>query len=417
MVRWHGWSRGVRAWLRLRFMPMSRHGTWMPALWADYECKPEDLSQEFWQATKPHRADFERLGFVQCRLGKANKKSDKISDPAILDSGAIFYLDSTRRYFGQLLYVKQKHGNNFRMAFTAAFENGTLTCTNRSAVFDSANAGKVIRIDSYDVPVIYNRFRDELQRSSETPRAFPDLESLRQWSDTLKIKSFEDRVRRGLFVRMTEREVAALWAERQRYPAGPPPPLRRRRFRLEFFPTALVLICVVSLLMHRHRQLPAGPISMTENTIEYYGQQFKMSRSYAEYDDYKDDPNNLDTNELPRIERTMESVKVPTSFKDRNAFFDFIGLDLVFPGYGWGGIGTSIQTDDGSTFDAESVEIPQVNKERVIVVRNEMSGELKLADDFVFENNETNSISRVRLEHGQLEYFDAAGHLFRKKAI
>jgi hypothetical protein len=423
MIRWHGWARGIRTWLRTRFMRMSRHGSWMPGLWLEGECKPEDLSPEFWQATKPHRADFEKLGFVQCRLGKATKKYDKLSDPSIRDSGAIFYIDSTRCYFGQLLYVRtfaqlQRTGTNtIRISFSAAFEDGTLTCTNRSPTFDSANTGKVIRLDSYDVPLIYDRFREELQRRSETPRSFPDLDSLRQWSDALRMRRFEDRVRRRLFVRMTEPEVAAWWAERQRYPAGRPPPLPRRRFRVDFFRTSLVLISVFWVLVYLHRQHQSGSVSTSGDTIEYRGQQFKMRLPYDSYEDYKDDPNNLDTNELPRIEQTMESATIPDSFKDRKAFIDFIAFDLEFPGYGWGGIGTGVQTGDGSTFDVESVEIPQAGKERVVVVRDEPASQLKLVDDFIFDDGETNSISRVRLEHGQLEYFDAAGRLFRKRAI
>jgi hypothetical protein len=420
MIRWHGWRGGVRAWLRTRFKPMSRHATWMPRLWAENECKTEDLSPDFWQATKPHRTDFEKLGFVQCHLTKAIKKTDKLFDPSIRDSGGIFYIDSTRSYFGQLLYLRTyaRETSSIHITFTAAFEHCNLTCTNHSITFDSANSGKIIRLNSFDVPAIYNRFREELQRYSETPRSFPDLESLRQWSDALKMKAFEDRVRRRLFVRMTEPEVVALWAERQRYPAGRPAPSPRRRLRLELMPTTLVVVLMVILMVLRHRNMPAssGGNTIAGDTIIYQGQQFKMSRSYAEYEDYKDDPNNLDTNDLGRIERTMEAVKIPASFKDSDDFIHFI-FDLKFPGYGVGGIGASIQTDDGSTFDAESVEIPQMDKERVLVVRQEPGGGLKLVDDFVCDESGTNSISQVRLEHQQLEYFDQRGKIFRKKGI
>lgn len=419
-VRWHGWSRGVGAWLGTRFKPMSRHATWMPRTWAENECKTEDLSPDFWQATKPHRADFEKLGFVQCHLTKSIKKTDKLFDPSILDSGGIFYIDPTRSYFGQLLYVRTHvRASSIHIIFTAAFERGNLlTCTNHSIHFDSANSGKIIRLNSFDVPAIYNRFREELQRCSETPRSFPDLESLRQWSDGLKIKAFEDRVRRRLYVRMTEPEVVALWTERQRYPAGRPPPPPRRRLRLELMPTTLVLVLMIILMVLRHRNIPAsgGGNTISGDRIIYQGQQFKMSRAYAEYDDYKDDPNNLVTNELGRIEQTIESVKIPASFKDSDDFIRFI-FDLEFPGYGVGGIGASIQTDDGSTFDAESVEIPQMDKERVLVVRQEPGGGLKLVDDFVCDESGTNSIGRVQLKNRQLEYFDQKGNLFRKKDL
>jgi hypothetical protein len=425
LVRWHGWRRGIGLWLRTRYMPMSRHANWMPRLWAECECKPEDLSPEFWQATKPHRADFEKLGFVQCHLTQATKKSDKISDPSIRDSGGIFFLDSTQCYFGQVLYVRTFAGsqrgetNSIRISFSAAFKHGNLTCTNQSPTFDSANTGKVIRINSYDVPVIYNRFREELQRCSETPRSFPDLDSLRQWSDALKLKAFEDRVRRGLFVRMTEPEAAAAWAERQRYPAGPPPPLPRRRFRVDVLPTALVLILLVSLIFYQHRQISGnvGGNKIAANTIDYQGQQFKMSRAYTDYEDYKDDPNNLDTNELGRIEKTMETVKVPPSFGDRKEFIHFMIFDFEFPGYGLGFLGASSTTDDGSTIETAMVEIPQRNKERVISLRKVAGGDLKLIDDFVYSGSDTNDISRVRFEQQQLEYFDHRGRLVREKVI
>ena len=297
------------------------------------------------------------------------------------------------------------------------FKKGTLSCTNRSPSFDPANTGKVIRIDSYDVPVIYSRFRDELQRRSETPRSFPDVDSLRQWFDGLKMKSFEDWVRRGLLVRMTEPEVAAAWAERQRYPAGRPAPSPQRRFRLELLPTTLVLVLLVSLIVHRHRlslKTIIAENSAATNTIDYHGQQFKLSRSYTDYDDYKDDPNNLDTNELPRIEQTMESVKIPASYKNYKELV-YATADLEFPGYGESVRGG--KTDDGSKLDLVSVEIPQANKERVVVARSDSGESWKLVDDFIYSGSDTNDIRRVQMEHRQLEYFDQGGRLVRKKAI
>jgi hypothetical protein len=38
-------------------------------------------------------------------------------------------------------------------------------------------------------------------------------------------------------------------------------------------------------------------------------------------------------------------------------------------------------------------------------------------EDFIYANDETNSIERVKLEHGQLKYFDENGRLVRKKSI
>jgi hypothetical protein len=419
-VRWHGARGGFRAWVKSRFARSPSSGMWMPGLWTENECNAEALSADFWQATKPHRADFEKLGFVQCRLAKVERSLD----PMNRDSGSIFYLDPTRCYFGQLIYSRRylrasgREFNHIVIAFTAALERGSFACTNSRLSFDSANDGEVIRLHSYDVPVIYKIFQAKLQERRETPQPFLNLEALRQWFDERQIRNFEEHVRRRLFIPMTESEIAAAKADMERASKGLPPQPSRRRLRLELMPTTLVLVLLVTLMVLRHRHMPAiaGGNTIAGDTIIYQGQQFKMSRSYAEYDDYKDDPNNLDTNDLGRIERTMELVKIPASFKGSDDFIHFI-FDLKFPGYGVGGIGASIQTDDGSTFDAESVEIPQMDKERVLVVRQEPGGDLKLVDDFVCEESGTNSIGRVRLEHRQLEYFDQRGKIFRKKAI
>src|SRR5262245_5730221 len=47
------------------------------------------------------------------------------------------------------------------------------------------------------------------------------------------------------------------------------------------------------------------------NTIDYQGKRFKLSKAYSTWDDYKDDPDNLDTNEFERIERVMVEASFP----------------------------------------------------------------------------------------------------------
>lgn len=410
MLRWYGWQRGFKAWFKTRFTRPTRGGWWMPGLWVENECKQEDLSPDFWQATKPHRRNFEQLGFAVCGFSKQTKTLSQ----TIRDSGGISYLDPTRRYFGQLLYVRvyrparRVETNEIVIAFTAMFENGSLSCTNHRKSFDSLETSEVIRLNSYDVNLIYRRFQEELPKRPDPPRSFPDLESLRQWFDARQVKIFENRVRRRLFVPMTDPEIAAARAALQSVGSGAPPPLPRRRLRLEFWPMMIALLLILHIV-YRHLQAPG-------NSFEYQGQHFKMRLPYASYEDYKDDPNNLDTNELGRIEQTMESAKIPTSFKDREAFIHFMVFDLEFPGYGLSSIGGNMRTDDGSTLEVESVEIPQADKDRVVVVR-EFGDQLKLVDDFIYDTAGTNAISRVEMEHSQLRYFDNAGHSFREKSF
>src|SRR5690242_19277045 len=73
-------------------------------------------------------------------------------------------------------------------------------------------------------------------------------------------------------------------------------------------------------------------------TLDYGGQSFKTAKRYRSYEDYKDDPNNLDTNELIRIEKLMSEASLPSSFNSRKDFINAM-FKLKFPGYGLGGIG------------------------------------------------------------------------------
>jgi hypothetical protein len=409
--RW-GFVRGIRFFLRTRHMGAGG-GTWMPGLWSELECEPEDLSEEFWLATKPHCGDFEKLGFIRCRIAKT-----KTLNPQIRDSGGIGFLDSTRCYFGQVNFIRifrRARGaetNEIIISFTAVFEDGgSFSCTNHQQIFDSVGNSKIVRVDSYDVNVIYQRFLEGLQQRKESPRRFPDTESLRQWFDARQMKEFEERVHRGLFVRMTDQEVAVAQTLQGR--AAAVTPVFPRGFGWKWALWVVIIGCIVVFHFTRN-QMPHVPRGRPD-TIEYQGQEFKMRKAYPSYEDYKDDPNNLDTNELDRIEQTIVSAKEPESFANRKEFIDFLIFQLQFPGYGMGGNGDFPKADDGTRLEVETVEIPQKEKDRVLTLKQ--SGEqLILVDDFVY-STATNQIAHVKLKDKVLHYYDADNQLIREKQL
>lgn len=411
-VRMWGFRRALTNYFKTRLMHPTPGG-WMPGLWSESERKKEDFSEEFWLATKPHRKDFEDLGFTQCRLAKSKNLNLRIRD-----SGLIGYLDSTRSYFGQVHYIKVRRATNrdtneIHITVTAMFENGSLSCTNNRISFDSFDESDITYLNSFDVKVIYQKFLERVQRRKGTPRQFPDIESLRQWFDARQWRLFEERVRRRLYLPMTEAEAANAQAIKQS--GAPPLPVSVRSSRgigkVRWFLWILILGCLLALrFIH-----PAWHgASRSSDTIEYRGQHFKMSKAYPSYEDYKDDPNNLNTNELDRIEQAMTNAPVPATFKDSDAFLRFM-LDLEFPGYGLGGLGVSPQIDDGSTLLIESVEIPQRGKERVIAVR-QARGQLKTINDFVYKPEETR-ISAIKLEKQTLRFYDPQNRLLREKHL
>lgn len=384
----------------------------MPGLWAENECKKEDLSEEFWLATKPHRKDFEELGFTQCRLAKS-----KTLNPRIADLGLIGYLDSTRCYFGHVSYIRvrragNRHRNQIHIRFTAMFETGSVSCTNNKQSFDSFEESDVTYLDSFDVKFVYQQFLQRIQSRKDSPRQFPDLESLQQWFDSRQQRMLEEYVRRRLFLPMTDAEVAAAQARLQSSAPPIPPSIAVGKIRWALW---LIIIACLLALHFIHNEFPGtrSLLGSRSDTMEYRGQRFKLRKAYATWDDYKDDPNNLDTNEIVRIEQIMTNAPVPDTFKDREEFLRFVTFNLVFPGYGEGSF--EERADDGSILDSETVEIPQRDKDRVIVVR-EADGQLKRVDDFIY-NTATNEINEVKLEKQVLRYYDTKNNLLREKHL
>jgi hypothetical protein len=140
------------------------------------------------------------------------------------------------------------------------------------------------------------------------------------------------------------------------------------------------------------------------NEIEYQGQHFKLTKNYRSYDEYKNDPENLDPSEVARVEAAIVGAKVARSYPDRRQMV-FATIQLQFPGYGLTHFGEKPQPD-GSSLAGVAVEIPRANKERVLVFRGR-DGHYTLIDDFVAETDE--EIKLVREEAGRLVYCSFAG--------
>jgi hypothetical protein len=418
LLRMYGWLRAPWLYLVSRRMRPSSV-TWFPGLWSETECRRVDLSDDFWRATESYRKGFGQLGFIEIGFQNHPKNLHRF----VRDTGGIRYWNADHTCFGQLIYHRIYHPNKrveiieVIIAFTAVFDDGTFfACTNTKKAFDALAENEVVRLNSNDPVFIHKQFQKHLQRQRRKPRAFADVETLRHWYDERQQKAFEIRVNRRLFLPMTEQEIAAARAKFEGK-AQPPIPGKNptKRFKT-LLPVWLILIgCIVALALLRHylgNHAPIVPHSR-DDTMEYRGQQFKLNKAYNDFDDYKNDPNNLNTNELDRIERIMTTAEAPPTFKDAKAFFEFVGFQLVFPGYGNTSMGA--QTDDGSHLLVEAVEIPQRDKDRVLVAR-ETGGELKLVDDFIY-NTATNELNRVRLEKQALRYYDSQNRLLREKSL
>jgi hypothetical protein len=100
---------------------------------------------------------------------------------------------------------------------------------------------------------------------------------------------------------------------------------------------------------------------------------------YRDFDEYKNDPDNIAPSETERVQRLLIGAPVAHTFASRLDLFRGVG-QIAFPGYGTGS-GAS-RLSDGSELLAVTIEIPRAEKDRYLVFRGR-DGRYELIDDFV----------------------------------
>lgn len=138
-------------------------------------------------------------------------------------------------------------------------------------------------------------------------------------------------------------------------------------------PACAGLAAVVLWMLTRDRVSMPG-------TIEYRGEPFKLTRTYVDYDDYKDDPNNIDPSENFHVEQAVIKAPVLSTFQTRKQMIHAMSA-IQFPGYGLGTFGGHSATP-GEDLVCWSIEIPRANKSRIVVFRG-AEGRYVLIDDFI----------------------------------
>jgi hypothetical protein len=209
------WRRPIPGYYKVSFrahpkLTKSIPSGWMPGTWAELECAEQELSEAFRKAAAPYREKFKKLGFAE----QGFKKLKRVLSAVHRDDGGINYLDASRCQYGQMIYNRsflrkqQAEKEHVIVAFTAVFQNEILSCTNRTTPADDVLPNhKVIRIETDNVMLLHQKFVEELRQRGDQPRRFDELPSLQAWFNANKIEIFEDKVRRGLWVRMSDYEV------------------------------------------------------------------------------------------------------------------------------------------------------------------------------------------------------------------
>jgi hypothetical protein len=137
--------------------------------------------------------------------------------------------------------------------------------------------------------------------------------------------------------------------------------------------------------------------------IPFRGQMIKLSKSYYDFDSYKNDPDNIAPSETARVQELVVDAPIAHSFPNRLDLFRATG-EIQFPGYGSGSGGGP--QPDGSELLAIVIEIPRADKDRYIVFRGKNEN-YKLVDDFV--QSEILPPFGIRVENGAYIYLNAKG--------
>src|SRR4051812_46007284 len=116
-----------------------------------------------------------------------------------------------------------------------------------------------------------------------------------------------------------------------------------------------------------------------QDTIDYRGQAIRLSRAYSDFDEYKNDPNNIAANETERVQQLVERATIAREFPTREAMIAAVS-EVEFPGYGLTMIGDTTQSD-GTVLSGFSIEIPRAERERIVVFQLK-DGSYRLLDDF-----------------------------------
>jgi hypothetical protein len=136
-----------------------------------------------------------------------------------------------------------------------------------------------------------------------------------------------------------------------------------------------------------------------------------LSKWYFDYDDYKNDPENVAPFERARVQRLVATAPIDRTFSSRMEMLKALSR-LSFPGYGSSQFGEKPQAD-GTVLSGFSVEIPMANKERVLVFRA-LDGAYTVVDDFVAPGDPI--IASVRQEGEEFVYCTRQGQVVLRRS-
>ena len=146
-------------------------------------------------------------------------------------------------------------------------------------------------------------------------------------------------------------------------------------------------------------------------SVDYLGHRIPLAREYADYDDFKDDPEKLSAQSIRLIEPIMRSAPFRQSFPNTAALSRELER-IRFPSYG-----TFYANQLGAKLDLSLemayVEIPGWKLNRYFAVERNHDGTLRVIADFVASASP--EITRVHRKNGALSFETSRGKVISVK--
>jgi len=208
-----GYFRGGLAYLQ-RASRQPDVPVWQPALRSETICRRADLPERFWKATESSRREIESLGFSECSYNGLPRDLNQ----SFSEGGRVLYVDTRRNTIAQAIHRWAENSpepiESVSTVFTLGVGDRTVHYTNHQYIFDLPPRQKYVTMPSASPSDLYARLQGDLKHGSEPPRHFSDLEGIYRFFDDAAIEVFHDGVDRGLFVPMSDDDVAAAKAQR-----------------------------------------------------------------------------------------------------------------------------------------------------------------------------------------------------------
>jgi hypothetical protein len=154
--------------------------------------------------------------------------------------------------------------------------------------------------------------------------------------------------------------------------------------------------------------LLTGCASSGVSSVTYLGEEIRLSRTYSDVDEYKEDENNLPAEVRAKVAELVRRAPVSPTYQSYNAAFEALS-ELMFPGYGFSAL------NFGQPIALFALEVPQMNEQRYIALQQEGSDWI-LVDDFLW-SDANGFINSARVSAGRIHYMDHKGQIVREQGL